>query len=136
MSLVDFDIQQVWAQVSHNLQEAGGCRPKNSPWYLDKIDIELRDLGNEEFTEVSAIEELIIEKFTHGEPKIRAGATNVAELIGLSNITQRETREISQVLRKLFGEPVKRSTFKWVLPFPNQERLEVVMGIPGITKVR
>ena len=116
----DINIQQMWAQVLHELNEAGGCRSKNSPWYLNEEDKKLRDKGNEKFTEVTAIEEMVLDRFTDREPYIRANATNVAEMIGLKNITTKDTREIGAILRKRFGEPtMSRGTNKYKLPFPN-----------------
>lgn len=120
LSFGDMDLQQLWAQVKHDLEEAGGCRSKNSPWYLNEEDKILRDKGNEAFTEVTATEEMILDRFTDKQPYIRVNASNVAEMIGIKNITTKDTREIGAILRKYFGEPtLSRGTNKYKLPFPN-----------------
>ncbi len=131
------NLQQIWAQVLHDLNEAGGCRSKNSPWYLNKEDQKLRDKGNEAFTEVTATEEMILDRFTDKKPYIRASATNVADMIGISNITTKDTREIGAILKKHFDEPtMSRGINKYKLPFPNGLKEQTVFVHMNVTRCR
>lgn len=137
-SFDNMDMQQLWSQALNMLNQAGGCDPVNSPWYLTDAEQLLRDKANEAFTEMSPTEEMILERFSENVgPYIRANATQVAHILHINNVTARDTREIGITLRKWFGEPKSHGGVqKYKLPFPKGNTEFEVFGALRVSRCK
>lgn len=90
------DMQQLWAEV-HNL--IVNC--EETPHLTDR-ERQLVDEINLEHMQIDPIEELVLSRFCWGEYAFDwKSATDIARNIDLKNVTQRETRVIAQIIRKL-----------------------------------
>jgi len=100
----DIDMQQVWAEVLDLIENQG------ETWRLAPDEKEHIARINKEHQQIEPIHEMINQKFDF-ESGIAFDwftATQIAETLNLKNITQRETRIISDYLRKR-GVPQKRN---------------------------
>lgn len=104
----NFNPQQFWAQVKHELNQMGGARVK--PWYVTGEDRKLRDDANELFQAADPIEEMILSTFDKSKPcEYRATATMLVELFGLP-ISKVTTNTVSKHLKKHFGDYRREGT--------------------------
>ncbi len=91
------DMQQVWAEVLDLIENKG------ESWRLAPDEKEHIRRINEVHMQIDPIEEMILDKF-YSEISMTGNwrtATEIAEQIGIKNVSQKETRTIAGVVRKL-----------------------------------
>lgn len=110
----EIDMQQLWAEVAQIKED----------WRLTPDEKEHIKRINEQHMQIDPIEEMIVDKYYSqmcmtGNWK---SATEVAQEIGLKNISQKETRTIAGIVRKLNGNNAEKEKFssglKLWLPSP------------------
>lgn len=91
------DMQQVWAEIYHLITVC-----EETPHLTDQEKQFVDDI-NREHMQIEPIEEMILSYYSWGNSLAYAwkGATQIAKDIGLKNVSQRETRTIAQVVRKM-----------------------------------
>ena len=109
----DIDMQQVFAQVHEG-------RKNGNNWWLTPDEEKLLADWNDNHNSVSAIEELLLEKWDFDLPEDKRkmmSATEQLQCIGIKQPTNPQTRECGQFSRKHFGEPRKTGgAMKWLVP--------------------
>lgn len=90
------DMQQVWAEIYHLIDKC-----EETPYLTDR-EKQLVDEINQEHMQIDPIEEMILSYFNWGNAFIAdwKTATQIASEIGLKNIGQKETRTITQIIKK------------------------------------
>jgi putative DNA primase/helicase len=112
------DMQQLWAEI-HNLIVNCGETP-----HLTPRERQLVDEINTEHMQIDPIEEMAMSYYDWGGAMAYdwKTATQIAQEIGLKNVTQSETRKIVQFIRKMNnGDPLKEKRsngFKFFVPSP------------------
>lgn len=112
----DIDMQQLWAEIYHYLQNG-----KN--WRITNEERKLVDEVNEAHQEMDPIEEMIATKYSWGASMgyNSKNGTEIAEELGIKNIAQVHTRAIAKAMRKLHKihggkEKRKNSTVYFDIP--------------------
>ena len=97
----DIDMQQVWAQA-YSMYQNGDI------WHLTKEESEILEQNNEQCRELHPIEESIVSNmpWIPGEYT----ATQILLKLGYSNPSKADRNVCSSVLRKYYGEPVRKSS--------------------------
>ncbi len=115
----NFNQQQFWAQVKHELNQSGG--PISKPWFVTGDDAAKRDEYNEMFLACDPIEEKILSTFGRGgNATYKATATMIADVLGMT-ANRATTNTISKYMRKHFGEAKRESLGRFfMLPTPTQ----------------
>lgn len=99
------DMQQLWAEIYDLTQ-------KGETWRLEPDEKAHISRINETHMQIDPIEEMVIEKYRWDEISLIAEwktSTQIAQDIGLKNVTQRETRIISGFVSKMNGNQSKRN---------------------------
>jgi putative DNA primase/helicase len=96
----EINIQQVWAQTYAAYQHGAS-------WHLDADEAKTLEDYNESAREMSPIEEMILSAVPFGPAE--ATATRILKhYLGVDNPTQRDKNICGDVLRKLYGDPIRR----------------------------
>ena len=122
------DMQQLWAQVMVLVEgtkdKHGNWIAEPETWQLEKDEKEHIRRINEEHMQIDPIEEMVISMY-YSETSycsVWATATEIAQKIGIKNVTQRETRIIAGVVRKMnSNDKTKEKTssgLKFCVPAP------------------
>lgn len=113
----DVNMQQVWAQIHHDWINGA------SPYLLNEARELLKEI-NEDHQQIDPIFEMLEQKY-YWENSISyewKTATQIANDLNLKNITQRETRLITQYVLSLNGNQRKRSNRAKLLMVPQVTR--------------
>lgn len=110
----EIDMQQLWAQVLDLVE-------KGETWQLEPDEKAHIARINEEHMQIEPIHEMILDYYRWDEIEYVAEwktATQIANDIGLKNITLKETRIIANYVKKLNGNQKKRSNGKDLMRIP------------------
>ena len=114
----NLNMQQLWAQVKQQFFDKG------EQWWLTKEEERLLIMQNRKFRAVNTIRELVAENIDleHKDDLStiqRLGASELLQKLGITNPTNRQSRDCGGALREFLGEPVARSsgTIRWDIPF-------------------
>lgn len=108
------DMQQLWAEVLHMVENG-------ETWRLEPDEKAHIARINEEHMQIEPIHEMLLDKYRWDEISYVADwktSTQIATDLGLKNIGQKETRIISNYVRKINGDKKKRSNGKDLLLIP------------------
>jgi putative DNA primase/helicase len=114
-SFHEIDMQQLWAEILYLIEE------HKESWRLEPDEKEHIRRINEEHMQIDPIMEMIQEKYRWDELDMVADwktATQIAEDIGLRNISVGETRKVSGHVRKLNGDRSRQCGAKRLLFIP------------------
>ena len=94
------DMQQLWAEIHHLIENC-----EETP-HLTAREKELIDTINQDHMQIDPIEEKILSYYNWGDAFIAdwKTSTQIADDIGLKNIGQKETRTITQIVKKFNKE--------------------------------
>lgn len=96
----DIDMQQLWAEILHLIEVDG------ETWKLEPDELAHITRINKEHQQIEPIHEMLLQKYdfeAYAYMDSTGGgytATQIADYLGLKNITQAETRKIADFLRK------------------------------------
>lgn len=108
-SIENFDVQQFWAQVHHELDQVG---VDSRPWYITGDDAEKRDRSNEMFLASDPIEEMLMTMIDLGSKKheFRGTATAFAKLSGVQNPNRGQIMTAKRILKNYGCNEVRTSS--------------------------
>jgi len=116
------NMQQLWAEVYENLYK------NKEQWFLNKEEIELLNIHNEEFTAMDEISEKILEELdwdSNPETWSPRTATQVLEMVGIKNTGKGATSKAGQVIAKRNGNlrKIRNGVRRWLVPSLRTEYL-------------
>lgn len=101
----DIDMQQVFAQVLEEVQRGGA-------WWLDGVEEGMLTEMNKQHRAVSVIRELLMDNIVAADHERAGKARKLSAIQVLQEVmrgvpTNQQCKEAAQVLREIYGEPVK-----------------------------
>lgn len=117
----NIDVQQVYAEIKHNLLTKG------STWWLSSEQEQMLNDANRSYEAVSSIEEQLQTYFDfhyEGRKTTRVTATQMLQRMGYERPTNPQAKEAAIALRKLFGDSKRyQGSNKWNIPIhPDDNR--------------
>lgn len=110
----NIDMQQVWAEIYETKYLKG------DPWHLTESELEDLNESNEDFQEISAIEELIRSHYNWENPgvTVKKSAAEVCQEIGYHKPSNSDSKKAADALRKITGKDFKKSNGRQVWDLP------------------
>lgn len=131
------DMQQVFAQLAIDLQNG-------AQWWLTGDEEKLLEQNNSQHRSISLIRERlmdVVDLNRGGEPGLPAfGTVELLKKIGVEHPTNGDTKELTAILRELFGESQRHGgTQKWHIPFLAQVqvvKVELPTPASSVNKIK
>lgn len=112
----DIDMQQVWAEAMHQVEE-------NETWWLTPDENQVVGEHNEAFRSVDRVEEMILQAYDcDALPSRHLSASQVLAEIGVVGAKVGEMRKAAVILEKLFASSKRRGVKTYHMPYLLTER--------------